>query len=194
LIAGFPPVSVDFVLPIIGGAVASAAMLGMWRIHTASQQLRSGGDASGYTSRQAENYLTLHDHLQTFLWIVGALISLGTLAFGSGIKAAGAESGSTVDTPGQPVWAYGLYYTTLLALSYVPTYIGLITAGRFMRDSVIGGAPFDATQLEGWLRRRDELTGLLQISQGPVARLKGAIFVVSPLLASLLSAIFEKPV
>ena len=194
LIAGFPMAETDIVLPIIGGAVASAAMSGIWRIHAASEQIRSGNDGPGHAPDRVDNYLTLQDHLQAFLWIVGALISLGTLAFGFAIKAIKEVHSPIVDIPDQAFWAYGLYYTTLLALSYVPTYIGLITTGRFIRDSVIGGAPFGPTEVEGWLRRRDELTGLLQISQGPVARLKGAIFVVSPLLASVLSTLFEKSV
>ena len=213
-IARLGAAAADYVLPIIGGGVASAAMCGIWRIHAASRQLRTTGEGGpNYAPRRVEDYLTLHDHLQAFLWIIGALISLGTLVFGFAYEALKDElreelkkkalkdmSGATVvpsdaqlGLPDEAVWAYGLYYTTLLALSYVPAYIGLVTAGRSIRDAVIGSAPQDPTKLDAWLRRRDELSGYLQTSQGPVARLKAAVFVVSPLLASLLSTAIEKP-
>jgi hypothetical protein len=179
------PTPADYVLPLVGGVVAGLAMVGIWRIHAATQDLRRGHGGQGATTqRRIALYMALQDHLQAFLWIVGAMISLGTLALGFAMKTLGAAD--------EVVWAYGLYYTTLLALSYAPTYMGLVSAGRSLRDELTDDAPDGDAKLEGWLRRRHELDGLLRLSQGPLGNLKAGVFVVGPLLTSVLSTVFDK--
>jgi hypothetical protein len=175
------PTASDYVLVLVGGVVAGLAMVGIWRVHTATQDLRRGRTRLGAT---AVLYLTLQDHLQALLWIVGAMISFGTLTLGFALK--------TLGVPDEVVWAYGLYYTSLLAGSYVPTYLGLVSAGRSIRDELTGHAPHDGAELEGWLRQRDELDGLLRLEQGPFGNLKAAIFIAGPVLSSVLSTVFDK--
>jgi hypothetical protein len=151
-------------------------------------------------------YLTLQDDLQDFLWIVGAVISLGTLALGFAVQALNQSRQAIIrgagdcieylpfpEVPSHTVWAYGLYYTALLALSYGPTRIALISVGRSIRDAIVGDAPAEETEVEDWLKQRKELGELLVLSQGPLSEIKAAILVVSPLLTSLLSTAIKAP-
>jgi hypothetical protein len=175
----------DYLLILVGGVVAAVAMAGIWRIHAATEELESNrGKPGATTQHRMALYMILQDHLQAFFWILGTMISLGTLALAFGIKALGAED--------QIVWVYGLYYTALLALSYAPTQLGLVSSGRTLRHELTGDAPQGAAEIEGWLQRRHELDGLLRLSEGPLGNLKVGVFVVSPLLTSVLSTAFDQ--
>ena len=184
-ISGVEPATGDYPLLLIGGLTAGAPMLGIWRIHAVTRQLQLNG--SDPAPRSAMLYLTLRENLQAFLWIVGVVISLGTLALGFAAQAL-TQDPRYPDLSSRTLWAYGLYYTTLLALSYGPTYVALLAVGRSIRDTMVGDTPVDQKDLGDWLRRRQDLDGLLQLSQGPLSNIKASILVVSPLLSSLLSA------
>jgi hypothetical protein len=172
-------VSGDYVLSFVGGLVAGSAMVGMWRVHAAARSLRPGMQGAG-----VELYLTLQDHLQALLRIVGAIITLATLAFAFAMKALGLSN--------EVVWIYGLYYTAVLALSYTPTHAVLVAAGHSLRDDLTGGAPRERGKQPAWLRERHEVDALLRLDHGPVENLKAGIFVMIPLLTSLVSAAFPK--
>jgi hypothetical protein len=184
-ISGVRPAIGDYLVLLLGGLVAGIPMAGIWRINAVIRQLQSDGRGGDAPARSATLYLTLHDNLQAFLWIVGVVISLGTLALGFAAQA--------VDMPSHAVWAYGLYYTALFALSYGPTQIALVSVGRAIRDAIVGDMPVNQNEVEAWLRRRKELDGLLLLSQGPLSEIKAAVLVVSPLLGSLLSTAIKAP-
>ena len=183
---GAEPGAEDYLLLIIGGLIAGVPMLGIWRVHAIARQLQPSGGRGDHPPPSARLYLSLQDHLQAFLWTLGVIISLGTLALGLAVQALNQEPGPP-DVPSHVVWAYGLYFTAVLALSYGPTYIALMSVGRSIRDTITGDAPVDPSKVEDWLRRRQDLGGLLQLSQGPLSNIKSAILVVSPLLSSLLT-------
>jgi hypothetical protein len=179
------PATGDYLVLLFGGLVAGIPMAGIWRINAVIRQLQSDGRGGDPAARSATLYLTLQDNLQAFLWIVGVVISLGTLALGFAAQA--------LKMPSHAVWAYGLYYTALFALSYGPTQIALVSVGRSIRDAIVGDTPVNQTEVEAWLRRRKELDGLLLLSQGPLSEIKAAILVASPLLSSLLSTAIKAP-
>ncbi|WP_084510661.1 hypothetical protein [Nocardia lijiangensis] len=139
-------------------------------------------------------YLTLRDDLQAFLWILGVVISLGTLALGFALQALihDSDTDDAQSQVSQAVWVYGLYYTALLALSYGPAHVALLSVGRSIRDTIVGGTPIGKAEVEDWLRRRQELDGLLQLGQNPVSNIKAATLVVSPLLGILLGAFVKQ--
>jgi hypothetical protein len=179
------PTMADYAFVLGGGVVAGSVMVGIWRIHTATQDLRrSHAGRADTTANRIVLYLALQDHLQAFLWTLGTMITLGTLTLAFAMKALGAAD--------EVVWAYGLYYTALLALSYAPTYVGLLTTGRSVRDELTGDPPEAGLDLEKWLRRRTELDGLLGLQQGPLGNLKAGIFILSPLLTSIIGTVFER--
>jgi hypothetical protein len=214
-ISGILPAESDYSYLLIGGLVTGIPVMGIWRINVATRQLQSDGTGVDAPAHSATLYLTLGEDLQAFLWIVGVLISLGTLALGFAVQALD-QVAQAVDQAGQvhavtpcdkaaqalyrylggarlpnlpsrAVWAYGLYYSALLALSYGPTRVALISVGRSIRDAIVGDVPVDETKVEDWLRRRKEIGELLSLGQGPLSEFKAAVLVVSPLLASLLS-------
>jgi hypothetical protein len=191
-ISGVQPATGDYPVLLIGGLVAGIPMAGIWRINAVTRQLHPDGRGGDPPARSATLYLTLQDHLQAFLWIVGLVISLGTLALGFAAQAL-TQDPRFPDVPSHTVWAYGLYYTALLALSYGPTHVALTSVGGSIRDTILGAMPVDQTEVEAWLRRRTELGGLLLLSQGPLSEIKAAILVVSPLLTSLLSTAIKAP-
>jgi hypothetical protein len=190
-ILGVEPAAVDYPVLLFGGLTGGILMAGIWRIHTIIRQLQPNGSAGNPPPASVRLYLSLQDHLQAFLWTFGVLISLGTLALGFAMQALAQRWHITVPT--HALWAYGLYYTALLALSYGPTYVALTSVGRSIRDAIVGDPPVDQTKVEDWLRRRQEVGGLLQLSQGPLSNIKATILVVSPLLSSLLSTALGTP-
>ena len=181
----FVLIASDVLLVVVGGIVAGVAMWGVWRIYTASWQLRSDASPDSAAQRM-QVYLALQGHLQAFLWMVGSIISVATLTFGFAIDAINKAWCTSPNIPREVAWAYGLYYTALLGLSYVPTYLRLGSVGQSIREAAVGRPPINPEELEDWLRKRDALTGLLQIGEGPLASLKSTLFVLGPLLTSLL--------
>jgi hypothetical protein len=190
-ISGVEPAAGDYPLLLFGGLIAGVLMAGIWRIHAVARQLPPNGSGGDPPTGSARLYLTLQDHLQAFLWIGGVVISLGTLALAFALQGLAQVKGLP-DAPRHALWAYGLYYTALLALSYGPTQVALLSVGRSIRDTIVGDTPVDQTKIEDWLRRRQEVGGLLQLGQGALSNIKAAILVVSPLLSSLLTAIPTK--
>ena len=83
------------------------------------------------------------------------------------------------------VMAYGLYFSFLLILIYLPAYLTLLAQGRRLRDEIKPGAlPTDASY-EDTKRVRDELDGILQLKLGYAESLKAATLILIPLLTSL---------
>jgi hypothetical protein len=134
-----------------------------------------------------QEYLDYRNLLQVCLITTGIILSLNpiiTSAYFSIWKEVGLF---TVETfPSQAVIVYGLIFTFLLILIYVPTYITLTNVGRELRDAKY---PLEIDTLEATMKNRKMLDDLLQTNMGITENLKNGIFTLSPLVSGLLASL-----
>ena len=134
-----------------------------------------------------EEYLKYRNLLQVCLIATGIILSLNTIitsAFLQIWKEIGVFTAETF--PSQIIIIYGLIFTLLLILNYVPTYITLTNVGRKLRDTKY---PLDIDTLEGTMKNRKMLDDLLQTNIGITENLRNGIFTLSPLVTGLLAGL-----
>ena len=134
-----------------------------------------------------QEYLDYRNLLQVCLITNGILLSLNpivTSAYLSIWKEIGIFTAETF--PSQAIIIYGLIFTLLLILIYVPTYITLTNVGKELRDAKY---PLNIDALENTLKDRKMLNDLLQINFGITENLKSGIFTLSPLISGLLASL-----
>lgn len=87
------------------------------------------------------------------------------------------------------VWSFGLYYSFVLVLVYLPPYLSLIEKGRRLRDErhpplLPGEADYEARK-----KVRDEMTSVLQLDASATETLRAATLLLIPLLTSFASTL-----
>jgi hypothetical protein len=90
--------------------------------------------------------------------------------------------------PAQSIIVYGLIFTLLLILIYVPTYVTLSDVGRELRDTKY---PLNIDNLEETIKKRKVLDDLLQTNIGITENLKNGIFTLSPLVSGLVASLLR---
>jgi len=134
-----------------------------------------------------QEYLDHRNLLQICLITNGILLSLNpivTAAYLSIWREIGAFTPQTF--PSQAIIIYGLIFTLLLILIYVPTYIALTNVGRKLRDTMY---PLDVDMLEATMKNRKILDELLQTNIGITENLKSGFFTLSPLVSGLIAGL-----
>lgn len=134
-----------------------------------------------------QEYLDYRNLLQVCLIATGILLSLNTIitaAFYLTWKETGAFTAATF--PSETIISYGLIYTLLIMLTYVPAFFTLMNVGRELRDAKY---PLDVDTLEVTMKNRKLLDDLLQINFGITANLKNGIFILTPLISGLLASL-----
>jgi hypothetical protein len=173
-------------LSAVGGSVGLLAVFGMWLAHV---RLR-GMAGEPVTDASVDDFLAVRETLHNLLLFVGALIGLAILAAGGERQAVAAYSELTkVKDPGrfppEYVLVYGIYFTALLALAYVPVHLTLSRVGGRLRDHYF---PLPPPSDESWSEicgKRDAFDGLLQLRTGPGATLKASVAILTPLIGSM---------
>jgi hypothetical protein len=82
---------------------------------------------------------------------------------------------------------FGLYYTLILVLTFLPTFTILIAAGHKLRDDIL---PIPSPHNETWeslCAKREKLERLLALSM--TEGLRAAIAILAPILGSIISLI-----
>jgi hypothetical protein len=87
------------------------------------------------------------------------------------------------------VWAYGLYYSFVLVLVYLPAYLSLLDRGRKIRDAIKPAVLPTDSAYEETKKVRAELDEILQLKVGAVEGLKAATLILVPLVTSLASTL-----
>jgi hypothetical protein len=85
---------------------------------------------------------------------------------------------------------YGLLYTILLVLLYVPTHMMVAEVSRNLRDELCPVK--DLANLKEIFERRKSLDDYLQINIGLGQNLRTGIITLAPLVSSLLSGLLGK--
>ncbi len=173
----------------LGLIVALLAMIGMWLVSAA---LRAEFQEVPVDPRPIGRFQTLRDLLQRFLYVLGLLISLVTLSNGAqrnALIAAGVIQESAVPIANILIW--GAYYTAMVALSYIPTYLLLREVGQRICHAYFPVSSITPESLSEWHAGRKGLEALLNMGGGIGQNLQSGIVILSPLLSGIISILLS---
>jgi hypothetical protein len=94
-----------------------------------------------------------------------------------------------VKFPPEVVWAYGGYFTVILALAYIPTYLHLQSVGKNLRDDTFPLLTPAHKSFKDRQERREEVDELLELQTGPLGNMKTNVAILAPLASSLVSVL-----
>jgi len=173
-------------LSILGATFGIAAAVGVWLTH---EKLR-GMVTAQITDASVAEVLKTRDLLQNLFLFLGAIVGLAIMAAAGERAAIAAYSDLSVEKdpgsfPQEYVLVYGIYFSLLLALVYLPVHLTLRAVGHRLRDHFFAlPSPSDPTWKDVCDSRRafDEL---LSLNIGPTASFKAGLAISTPLLGSL---------
>jgi hypothetical protein len=177
----------------VGALVALAAAFGVWLLHGALRSLLHADYSSAErTKEHVDDLLRLRAVLQNLLFFLGAVLSLAILAAGAErqvvIKYSALTHGGKAAEgvfPPEYVLVYGIYFSALLALVYVPTHRTLLQVGAHFRELLFPlPPPRDETWAETYAKRKT-LDELLQLQLGTTSTFKAGVAILTPLLGAL---------
>jgi hypothetical protein len=181
------------ILSVTGAAVALAAAFAIWLLHGALRSLLHADDATDEQAKaHVDDVLRLRAVLQNLLFYLGAVLSLAILAAGAERQVVLqytklTHHGKAVPSvfPPEYVLVYGIYFSALLALVYVPTHRTLLQVGAHLRERLF---PLPPPRDEDWADtygKRKTLDELLQLQLGTSATLKAGFAVLTPLVGAV---------
>jgi hypothetical protein len=137
-------------------------------------------------------YLFLRGTLLHFLSLLGIMLSLVVIA--QGAKRYFIQHVDHRCVPGDPtafgfgwdkVMVFGLYYTLILILTFLPTFSLLIATGTKLRDDLLPVPSPHSDEWEDRCERRERLENLLALTMSE--RLRTIVAVSAPVLGALIS-------
>jgi hypothetical protein len=126
--------------------------------------------------------------VQNHLLIAGIVVSIVPVAAAS-LRSILIAIGTVTEKsfPVTIVMMYGLFFTGIMILFYVPTHLLLTDSSRQLRDRL---CPLDdLTQLEENLRKRKTLDEWLQTNIGLTQNLKSGIVALAPLVSAFVASV-----
>ena len=195
-------------LTALGVLAATPSVVGIWRLQLViARDIRplvgAIGRGSPWSPLHRDVYSRLCDvrgYLQQFLAGLGAIVAALTFASGAlrnailawqeagGDEPSRIERQSRFDLPLEYVVMYGLFYTALVALIYVPVYGSLERTGLDLVDRVYP-VPDGKEPTGDWQAGRDRLAKLLQLGFRAEDSLRSSVAIFAPLLATLVSTL-----
>jgi hypothetical protein len=148
------------------------------------KETTSGGDETQI--ELVKELLDSRDQLQTYLLILGILVSLITIATG-GLRSLVLTLSENLHYPVSLVIIYGLYFSFLLIIIYSPAHLALSQAAKKLRDAVY---PIESMEtLAEDTEKRKNFDVVFQLNKGLGITFQNSIILLSPLLTSLLSSL-----
>ncbi len=164
----------------INGSAASVASPGRF---TEDAPNAAQADALATLTRIARD-------LRTCLLGLGTLLTLLVISSATqrlALLAIGKKPEAVVDV--QQVLSYGLYYSFVLLVIYVPVHVQMLAHARRV---VEGGYPLDGGLPHEVLKRRDDTLKFIGLSGDWPEVVRSSVFVLAPLLAALFAQAFPK--
>jgi hypothetical protein len=170
------------------GAITTAipAAIGIWLVRAATNTVFARIEAS---TEYIQRFGLFRNLLMRFTTILGTAIGLATLGTGAARLALIRTKASETHYPSTIVLAYGAYFTLLVVLVYLPTFLSLQAIGRKLHDAFF---PQIFPSTENWADIRDRrkyLEELLQLQVGAYQSLHASIVVLAPLISSIISTL-----
>lgn len=180
------------ILSIIVVAIGLLPSIGIWTVQAALRALADSVGDDDPKKVHLDRLLHLKDALRTFLVLLGALLTIVTIAAAAQRKAV--EQWGKVDNPNyvvdkifpvEYVLLYGLMFSLLVALVYAPAHLTYVAVARRFRDRLVPLVQPTADTWQARLGQRKSFDELYELQSGTGANLKAAVVALTPLLASL---------
>ncbi|MGH3031137.1 MAG: hypothetical protein ACRDNE_10295 [Gaiellaceae bacterium] len=171
----------------VGLLVALTPALGLGLVRARLRGLFRQGKPS---ATQIQRFLELRESMQHFLFLAGAFVFLAMLSVGALRNAILAQDEAlAADFPPEYVLLFGVYFSLLLALAYMPAYAGYLEVGGRMRDALVGPTPpaVGVAELKTWRDERADLESVLRLDVGVGESFRAGFAVFAPLAGSLVS-------
>jgi hypothetical protein len=201
----WPDHEARMVIAIIGGMVALLPLLTCLRLvdeDAAQLPARYTGDLKTAIGELLQLRTQLQSHLAALsamlvmvIVVVEALRRFVNASYllDRGLDPTSANLADLHLAPQEGIVVYGLLYTLLLALVYVPTHVSLARAGRWLLeqaaplpDPTIGAASPD--DWKAHTERRKSLEELLELKQNPLDMIRSSFAVLAPFVTTLIGA------
>jgi hypothetical protein len=173
---------------LIGCFLAIGCAIGIWLGRCALTEL-VGKEP---TLETLTAFADVRRNLDRLLALLGALLALGVLATAAQretVLVHASYTGTEVQYPAELVLVYGLAFSAVLALAVLPTYATLQATGVGLLNQI---APIEGTSdIKEIVEQRDMLGELFGLRVSPIASLRAALAILSPLLGSLVGLIPE---
>ncbi len=185
-------------LTILGFLAAGPPIIGIWSVAAALHRVgiaveQTTDKWSGLDARIVVHLMHLRSVLQRLLAVLGAIVAAVTLAAGAqrnAVIAWGKRFEVPIEFPSIAVVLYGLLFTALVALIYVPVYVRLESVG----EAFVGKRyPVPKTEpTADWYSGRENLVTLLRLGIRPAEQFQSGVAILAPLTAGLLSVILPR--
>lgn len=180
------------VLVSLGFVVGLTAIVGLWLIGIAFHRMALV--RARPTSDVVERFLRLRDELNLLLAVVGVIVGLGTLSTGALRNAVLVQRHHhavfpLLKFPPEYVLMFGLYYSGLLAVAYLPTYLALRRAGEHLREEAFPLVSPSSENFSERLAQRNAFGRLLQLDVSASSSFKAAVAIFTPLAGSLVGLV-----
>jgi hypothetical protein len=173
------------VIYLLGLAAAAPAFAAMWECY---RQLADDDGTSGRPpDAEITRLLLLRECLLSALTTLGLLVSAGVLATGAQRQAVLANPGHGVSYPPAYVLIWGLAFSALLLVNFLPAFRRLTRLARVIIDRVL---PLQFPGSDRWqdrLQERRDLADLLKVTSSTKDMITSAILVAGPLISSAFS-------
>lgn len=168
------------------------ALLGILSIHAAAQKISTKIDIPDQTREELfdlrDDLLKYRSLLQFCLLIAGIVLSMASIT-GIGYRAifVGLKADGIENFPVSHALIFGLFFTILLLLVYVPVHLTLTETSRKLRDAV---CPITSVEmLQEAMPLRKQLDEMLQINVDFMSNLKHGFMTLAPFVSSLFASI-----
>ena len=132
------------------------------------------------------------DCAKSFLYIreaLGHLLLLCAFGIGSATLPVGAWQRATNQLSNDIVILFGLYWSTFLAISYVPVHLTLQRVGNAVRDQVVPELPDAREDYGSWYDDREKIGQYLGLSSSTLDAPKSALAVLAPLASAIIATL-----
>ena len=168
------------------------ALLGILSIHTAAQKTSTKIDIPDQTKEELfdlrDDLLNYRSLLQFYLLIAGIILSMASIT-GVGYRAifVGLEANGIENFPVSHALIFGLFFTILLLLVYVPVHLTLTETSRKLRDVI---CPITSIEtLQEVMPLRKQLDEMLQINVDIISNFNQGFMTLAPFISSLFAGI-----
>jgi hypothetical protein len=179
------------VIYLLGVTAVTPAFVVMWECY---RQLADDGVA-GCREPDAEitRLLLLRECLLSALTTTGLLVSAGVLATGAQRQAALADPAYGGPYPPAYVLLWGLAFSALLVVNFLPAFRRLTRLANVMIDRTLPILFPGSGQWQDRLQERKDLADLLKVTSGTKDVITSAVLVAGPLISSAFSLFLPGP-
>ena len=179
------------VIYLLAVTAAVPALLGMWECFRllADDGITGGQDGATGVNR----LLLLRECLLSALTTVGLLVSAGVLTTGAQRQAALADPRHAGPYPSAYVLIWGLAFSALLVVNFLPAFRRLIRLANATIDALFPILPPGSDGWQNRLKERKDLADLLKVTSGAKDVITSSILVAGPLISSAFSLFLPGP-